>query len=138
MSEKFLESFGGKLAEQWVAALLTPAFAFWAGGAVAWLQRFGWNTASTWFQQQPEPLQIALLIAGFCLIAASAFVVQRFDLPVLRFLESVLPNKQSAVNVSAIAGKPSPDAIAPNLLPNRAMNSFNLTGSNFTCRCPTS
>ena len=87
MSAKFLESVGSKLAEQWVATLLTPAFVFWAGGAAAGLQRFGWKPASTWFSQQPEPLQIALLVAGFCLIAASAFVVQRFDLPVLRFLE---------------------------------------------------
>jgi len=87
MSAKFLESFGSKLAEEWVATLLTPAFVFWAGGGVAWLQRFGWKPASTWFGQQPEPLQIAFLVGGFCLIVASAFVVQRFDLPVLRFLE---------------------------------------------------
>jgi NADH:ubiquinone oxidoreductase subunit len=87
MSAKFLESVGSKLAEQWVATLLTPAFVFWAGGAAAGLQRFGWKPASTWFSKQPEPLQIALLVGGFCLIAASAFVVQRFDLPVLRFLE---------------------------------------------------
>jgi hypothetical protein len=87
MSAKFLESFGSKLTEQWVATLLTPAFFFWAGGAAAGLQRFGWKPASTWFKQQPETLQIALLVAGFCLIAVSAFVVQRFDLPVLRFLE---------------------------------------------------
>ncbi len=87
MSAKFLESIGSKLAEQWVASLLTPAFVFWAGGAAAGLQRFGWKPASTWFSKQPEPLQIALLVGGFCLIAASAFVVQRFDLPVLRFLE---------------------------------------------------
>ena len=87
MSAKFLESFGSKLAEQWVTTILTPAFVFWAGGAVAWLQRFGWKSASIWFNQQPEPLQIAFLVGGFCLIFASAFVVQRFDLPVLRFLE---------------------------------------------------
>jgi hypothetical protein len=87
MSAKFLESFGSKLAEQWVATLLTPAFVFWAGGAAAGLQRFGWKPASTWFSQQPEPLQIALLVGVFCVIVASAFVVQRFDLPVLRFLE---------------------------------------------------
>lgn len=87
MSAKILESFGSKLAEQWVATLLTPAFVFWAGGAAAGLQRFGWKPASIWFSQQPEPLQIALLVGVFCLIVASAFVVQRFDLPVLRFLE---------------------------------------------------
>ncbi|MEH1920870.1 hypothetical protein [Nostoc sp.] len=87
MSAKILESFGSKLAEQWVATLLTPAFVFWAGGVAAGLQRFGWKPANTWFSQQSEPLQIALLVGGFCLIVASAFVVQRFDLPVLRFLE---------------------------------------------------
>jgi hypothetical protein len=87
VSAKFLESFGSKLAEQWVASLLTPAFVFWAGGAIAGLQRFHWSTVSAWFKQQPEPLQIALLVAGFCLIAASAFVVQRFEFAALRFLE---------------------------------------------------
>ncbi|MDZ8259936.1 hypothetical protein [Nostoc sp. ChiQUE01b] len=87
MSAKFLENFGSKLAEQWVATLLTPAFVFWLGGVAAFLQRFGWKSASSWFGQQPQPLQIALLVGGFCLIAASGFVVQRFDLPVLRFLE---------------------------------------------------
>ena len=87
MSAKFLEGVGGKLAEKWVATLLTPAFVFWVGGAIATLQKIGWKQPSDWFYQQPEPLQIAILIAGFCVIAASAFVVQRFDLAVLRFLE---------------------------------------------------
>lgn len=87
MSAKFLEGVGGKLAERWVATLLTPAFVFWAGGAIAALQRFGWQNPSNWFQQQPEPLQIALLVTVFCVVAASAFVVQRFDLTMLRFLE---------------------------------------------------
>jgi hypothetical protein len=87
MPAKFLESFGSKLAEKWVATLLTPSFIFWAGGAAIVLQRFGWKYVITWFSQQPEPLQISFLVGGFCLIAASAFVVQRFDLQVLRFLE---------------------------------------------------
>ena len=87
MPAKFLESVGGKLAEKWVATLLTPAFIFWAGGGVAGLRRFGWKSFSAWFIPLPEPLQIALLVAVFTLIAASAFVVQRFDLPILRFLE---------------------------------------------------
>jgi hypothetical protein len=81
------ESFGGKLAEQWVANLLSPAFVFWAGGAAAGLQRFGWKSVSTWFSQQPESLQIALLVGGLCLVAVSAFMVQRFEVAALRFLE---------------------------------------------------
>lgn len=87
MSAKFLDGLGGKLAEQWVATLLTPAFVFWAGGATAILQRFGWTSISGWFSQQPEALQIAALIGLLCLIVASAFAIQRFDLAVLRFLE---------------------------------------------------
>ncbi|XZF60813.1 MAG: hypothetical protein ACSI46_17150 [Gloeotrichia echinulata DVL01] len=87
MSGKFLESFSSKFAEQLDATLLTPAFVFWAGGIAAGLQRFGWKGISAWLKQQPEPLQIALLIGSFCVIAASAFVVQRFDFPVLRCLE---------------------------------------------------
>jgi hypothetical protein len=91
VSAKFLEGFGGKLAEQWVAAVLTPAFVFWAGGAIAGIQRFGWTDIHDWFSRQPNSLQIAVLIAGFCLIAASAFVVQRFEFAVLRFLEGYWP-----------------------------------------------
>jgi hypothetical protein len=87
VSAKFLESLSGKLAEQWVATLLTPAFVFWAGGAIAGIHRFGWTPISIWFSQQPESLQIALLVAGVCLIAASAFIVQRFEFATLRFLE---------------------------------------------------
>ena len=99
MPAKFLENVGGKLAEKWVATLLTPAFIFWAGGTTAWLQRSDWKLVSDWFTpkstpatpQPLEPLHIAILIAAFALIAASAFVVQRFDLPVLRFLEGYWP-----------------------------------------------
>jgi len=86
MPVQFLGSFGSKLAEQWIPATLSPAFVFWAGGIAAFLQRFGWSTANTCFKQQPEPLTIALLLGGLCLITVSAFVVRRFDLPVLKFL----------------------------------------------------
>lgn len=39
MTAKVLEGFSGKLSEQWAATLLTPAFAFWAGGFAAAIQR---------------------------------------------------------------------------------------------------
>jgi hypothetical protein len=87
VTSKLLESFGGKFAEQWVTTLLTPAFAFWAGGLIALIQRQGWQSLTKQFSQYPEPLQIAILISCFCAIALSAFIVQRFDLTVLRFLE---------------------------------------------------
>ena len=87
MSVKLLENFGNKLAQQWVATLLTPSFIFWAGGTVAALQRFGLRPFSNWLKQQPEPLQIAFLVGTFCVIVVSGFVVQRLDFPILRFLE---------------------------------------------------
>ena len=87
MTAKVLESFGGKFAEQWVATLLTPAFVFWLGGFVTAIQRFGWQTIVTEFTRYAEPLQIAILVGCLCIIAASAFVVQRSDLTMLRILE---------------------------------------------------
>ncbi len=93
MSSEFLKGVSGKLAEQWVGTILTPAFIFWAGGAAIALQHYGWQTLSAQFSAYPEPLQITLLIVGFCIIAASGFVVQRFDLSVLRFLEGYWPTQ---------------------------------------------
>ncbi len=87
MTAKVLEGFSGKLAEQWVATLLTPAFVFWAGGLVAYTQRIGWDTLTKWYTQYPEPLQVAILVISLCFVAASAFIVQRFDTEVLRALE---------------------------------------------------
>lgn len=87
MTAKVLEGVSGKLAEQWVATLLTPAFVFWAGGLAAYIHRFGWTQLTKWFTQYPEPLQIAILVFGLCLVAASAFIAQRFDTEVLRGLE---------------------------------------------------
>jgi hypothetical protein len=87
MSAKFLEGFSGKFAEQWTTTLLTPAFVFWAGGAIAAYQKFGWTACSAWFIPLPEPLQIASLFSIFLTIATSAFIIQRFDLAIIRFLE---------------------------------------------------
>jgi hypothetical protein len=87
MTAKVLEGFSGKLAEQWVATLLTPAFVFWAGGLAIYTHRIGWDSLTKWYSQYPEPLQIGILVIGLCLVAASAFVAQRFDTEVLRALE---------------------------------------------------
>jgi hypothetical protein len=87
MTAKVLDSFGGKFAEQWVATLLTPAFVFWLGGFVAAIQWFGWASLVAKFTSYSELLQIAILVVGLCIVSASAFVVQRFDFPLLRFLE---------------------------------------------------
>jgi hypothetical protein len=87
MPTKFLESINGKLAEQWVAALLTPAFVFWLAGLLAYCDRYGITTLETWLKQYSEPIQIGILAIALCIISASAFIAQRFDTEVLRALE---------------------------------------------------
>jgi hypothetical protein len=87
MTAKILESFGSKFAEQWIATLLTPAFIFWLGGLITISQRLGWQALIAPFKAQDQSVQIAILIGCFCIIAASAFIVQRFDRATLRFLE---------------------------------------------------
>jgi len=59
MPTKFIDTIGGKLAEQWIAALLTPAFCFWAGGITAWLL----NNDASQLQQYLESLEAPLPLA---------------------------------------------------------------------------
>ena len=92
MYSKFLEGMTGKVAEQWVANLLTPAFVFWAGGLAATVYRFGWNPLKTWVLQQPQSFQVGLLILGLLVIVTSAAIVQRGDRFMLRCLEGYWPN----------------------------------------------
>ena len=92
VSSKFIEGVGGKLAERWVTALLTPAFCFWAGGLLAWMQRFGGASLGNALRQLSEPLQIAVLILALLAMTASAFTIQRFDLVTLRLLEGYWPH----------------------------------------------
>lgn len=91
MYSKFLEGMTGKVSEQWVTNLLTPAFAFWLGGLAAGIYHFGCAPLKTWALQQPQPVQVGLLIVGLIVIVTSAAVAQKFDRPMLRFLEGYWP-----------------------------------------------
>lgn len=91
MYSKFLEGMTGKVSEQWVTNLLTPAFAFWLGGLAACIYRFGWVPLKTWALQQPQPFQVGLLIVGLLVIVTSATAAQKFDRPMLRCLEGYWP-----------------------------------------------
>jgi hypothetical protein len=95
MAVSFFSDLGGKLAERWLANLFTPAFVFWAGGLAAWIFQDGnWQKQTArvnWLVSQiaalADPWKIALIIATLLVIAISAIVVERLDLPVIRFLE---------------------------------------------------
>ncbi|MCG9884534.1 MAG: hypothetical protein MH825_02970 [Cyanobacteria bacterium] len=87
MTAKILEGVGGKVAENWFPALLSSPFLFWVGGLVITLQKFGWRSALEWLGQQPEPIQLGVLVVGLGGAIASAFLVERFEFGILRGLE---------------------------------------------------
>ena len=91
MLTNIFDGLSGKVADQWTATLLTPAFVFWAGGLLAWVFRFGWSELAKSFMALTPAEQIVVLIAALLIVAASAIVVQRFDLLVIRLLEGYWP-----------------------------------------------
>ena len=91
MYSKFLEGMTGKVSEQWVTNLLTPAFVFWFGGLSAYVYRFGWKPLETLLLQQPQSLQVGLLVLGLIMLVTSATIVQRGEQFILRLLEGYWP-----------------------------------------------
>lgn len=92
MTAKMIESFGQKFTERIVETIFTPAFFFWLVGTIALFQRFEWSYAIDNLENYPEALQVAILIGLFCLVPTSAFIVKRFDLTIIRFLEGYWPS----------------------------------------------
>lgn len=100
MSAKFLAGAGGKLAEQWVANLLAPAFVFWSGGLLAYIQCHGWQPIASIFPDSKlEALQIGIIAGILTLIYISALIVQRFDTEILRGLEGYWYSGISKVSI---------------------------------------
>jgi hypothetical protein len=99
----FWSGLGSELAKQWVARILTPAFAFWAGGLAAiWWNAHGSGVAAHgWgpeLQKTARPLehlpavaQGTLVIGALLLIAVSGLAAERLTLPLLRVLEGYWP-----------------------------------------------
>lgn len=99
MLAAFWSGLGGEFAKQWAARILTPAFAFWAGGlaAIWWhshgraVRAHGWphelSTTAAWLHNLPGLAQGLLVVAGLLLIAVSALAAERLTLPLLRLLE---------------------------------------------------
>jgi hypothetical protein len=99
----FWSGLGGELAKQWIARVLTPAFAFWAGGfaAVWWhnhsdaVRANGWTSElDRWakpLEQLPGIAQALLVIGALMLIAVSGLAAERLTLPLLRLLEGYRP-----------------------------------------------
>jgi hypothetical protein len=99
MLSAFWSGLGGEFARQWVARILTPAFAFWAGGltAVWWhshgraVRTRGWShelsATAAWLHQLPGLAQGIAVAAGLLLVGVSALAAERLTQPLLRLLE---------------------------------------------------
>jgi hypothetical protein len=89
--EKFWENIGQALAKEWTARMLTPAFAFWGGGLLAWAFRYGWGDLAAWWSARSAPEQAALLVGGLLLVAFSAVVMEQAQDRLLRWAEGYGP-----------------------------------------------
>jgi len=88
---KFLDTIGGKLAENWAASVLTPALLFWVGGLLALTWRTGWEPLERWLAAQSALSQLFLAGGALAVFAASAVVVDALNISVLRLLEGYWP-----------------------------------------------
>lgn len=99
MLTAFWSGLGTEFAKQWVARVLTPAFAFWSGGlaAIWWhahgqgVRTRGWahelSATATWSQKLPGLAQGLLVVAALLAVTVSALAAERLTLPLLRLLE---------------------------------------------------
>lgn len=92
---KFIETATSNLAETWVAQVLSPAFAFWAGGLALWLWRRegsdAWNVVLDWSASLRDVSMLGVLIGFLLVVLVSGSLVRRTALSVLRVLEGYWP-----------------------------------------------
>jgi hypothetical protein len=93
---KFIESLSGGFANNWLIRVLSPAFVFWTVGFLAVTgglsSRDALQNSLDPFVSQNELHWIVPLILAFVSISASAWIVERFTLPVTRLLEGYWPD----------------------------------------------
>lgn len=86
MSDSFLSSVGGKVAEQFVAQLYAPAYVFWTGGVVLYAHAH-WAAVLSLVETLKESEIVVLGAAWLLLVTSSAAIGQRFEPGVIRLLE---------------------------------------------------
>src|ERR1039457_1792521 len=107
MLSAFWDGVGGKLAERWMARLLTPALLVWGIGGLAWCwadrpvrgRDRGVVTSlgsalpcrALAFGRVSGAEQIAWLVTALLAVAGSAVVVERLTAPFLRLMEGYWP-----------------------------------------------
>jgi hypothetical protein len=91
----FWAGLGSRLAERWAAVGLSPPFAFWAGGLLAWVWGHGrgqaWGELERWGTGRSVPVQAAVVVGALVAVFASGAMVKQLTFPVLRVLEGYWP-----------------------------------------------
>ena len=126
MLTAFWSGLGEEFAKRWAARILTPAFAFWAGGLVVlwWhahapgVQAHGWahelSATTTWLRGLPGIAQAVLVVVGLILLAASALIAERLTVPLLQLLEGYWPRPRSAAQQAHHVPAVAPPAAGTN------------------------
>lgn len=97
MLSTFGTGLGSKLADRWVASVVSPSFLFWLGGLLAWAscRDGGFRAAVAGLVQKLGPLstslQILLVVVGFLAVTLSGILVQALVPFVLPALEGYWP-----------------------------------------------
>ena len=104
MLSSFWTGIAGKLADRWVAAILSPAFLFWGGGLAAAGQV---DYLARKFAEQTGTEQAAIVVGAFVVVAISGFVVEALALPILRLLEGYWPRQFDRVRRALIRRRSS-------------------------------
>jgi hypothetical protein len=92
MLDKFWESIGEGAAEKWIEYVFSPAFFFWAGGALLYVwKRVGWQEAWDSVNGWQVFQQVAAVIAGAIVLILSTLLMRQLRYGVLRILEGYWP-----------------------------------------------
>jgi hypothetical protein len=109
MTSELLKGIADKLAERWVTALFSPAFALWVGVGAVWVWATQRRLVSskgvtgalhTWtagLAGLPGIAQVALAVLPLLVITLSGLLLQALTFPVLRLLEGYWPVPLGAV-----------------------------------------
>jgi hypothetical protein len=101
----FWDGVAGSLAGRW-SSIGGPALVFWAGVGLVWAAGHGgWGAIGRQLGRldgQKAGTQVAVLAAGLVVVAASALLVSRMTLPVLRLIEGYWPRPLSRLRELAV------------------------------------
>ncbi|MEU6370091.1 hypothetical protein ABZ876_31300 [Streptomyces sp. NPDC046931] len=120
MLTKLWTGLGGKLAERFVLALLSPAATFWSAGALAWFDGHAsggrrptaLNETTSRITGLPAAAQLFLVLGVLALLTASGTFVNALSLPMLRLMEGYWPRFLAAPRRRLVGRKANRRAFA--------------------------